>query len=653
MRKLIFTIIPLLFCLFVSATVWQVGPTRTYTAPSQVMPLVNHSDTVEIDAGVYVGNVGAWTKDSLLIRGVGGLAHMRANGQYAQGKAIWVVQGDNTTIEWIEFSEASVPDQNGAGIRQEGTHLTLRFCYFHDNENGILAGDNSNSNILIEFSEFARNGYGQGYTHNLYINHVNSLVFRYCYSHHANVGHNLKSRAYNNFIMYNRIMDEQTGDASMLVDISNGGLTYIVGNILMQGPNAVNKRLITYGVEGWSNPVREVYIYNNTLHNERHTGEFVVIQNGATTAKVFNNIFTGIGTQVVGPAWTQNNFYRLNPANVGFVNYANYNYHLTDLSAAVNAGTDTVTDGIRTLLPFREYVHPVFCIWRNQVAAMDIGAYENQNVGGACEEVQTLWTANVKPTSARLQWNASSGAVSYQVRGRRIGVINWTYLGIPPGSPSFKDVFGLSNNNSYEWQIIAFCDSTQTDSSAWSQLDTFTTGCYGPDSSWTGPVTSTGARLNWTPSAGSAAYEIRGKRIGASTWTTILVGGATTFKDVFGLTTNTSYHWTIRSWCDTAGIKQSVWAPLAEFTTSGSSRLGQQDHGLMFQNPCTQPCSIVMIDLEEQSGSLELYDIEGRLIFEKSGRSNETCTITTELNSGLYFVKWNGRKSLTRRLVIK
>ena len=368
MKKLILNIISVFLCLSSSATVWQVGPTRTYTVPSQVMPLVNHYDTVEIDAGLYLGDVGTWTKDSLLIRGVGGLAHMRANGQHAQGKAIWVVQGDNTTIEWIEFSEASVFDNNGAGIRLEGTHLTIRVCYFHNNENGILAGDNSNSNILIEFSEFGYNGYGQGYTHNLYINHVNSLIFRYCYSHHANVGHCLKSRAYINLIMYNRIMDEQTGDASMLVDIPNGGLTYIVGNILMQGANAVSKRMITYGTEGYSNPVRKAYIYNNTLHNERHTGEFVVVQNGVTSAKVFNNIFTGIGTQVVGPAWTQNNYYELDPANVGFVDFINYDYHLTDFSGAINGGTDTVTDGIRILLPFSEYVHPVFCVLRNQVA---------------------------------------------------------------------------------------------------------------------------------------------------------------------------------------------------------------------------------------------------------------------------------------------
>lgn len=44
-------------------------------------------------------------------------------------------------MEWIEFSGATVPDKNGAGIRQEGVPLTVRHCRFHDNENCILAGD--------------------------------------------------------------------------------------------------------------------------------------------------------------------------------------------------------------------------------------------------------------------------------------------------------------------------------------------------------------------------------------------------------------------------------------------------------------------------------------------------------------------------------
>ena len=51
-----------------------------------------------------------------------------------------MIAGDRTTVDRIEFSGATVPDQNGAGIRQEGTDLTVTRSWFHDNQNGILTG---------------------------------------------------------------------------------------------------------------------------------------------------------------------------------------------------------------------------------------------------------------------------------------------------------------------------------------------------------------------------------------------------------------------------------------------------------------------------------------------------------------------------------
>ena len=69
-----------------------------------------------------------------------------------------MVAGNDTTIENIEFSGARVPDQNGAGIRQEGANLLVEHCYFHDNQEGILAADNPASSIAIDSSVFARNG---------------------------------------------------------------------------------------------------------------------------------------------------------------------------------------------------------------------------------------------------------------------------------------------------------------------------------------------------------------------------------------------------------------------------------------------------------------------------------------------------------------
>src|SRR4051812_15716026 len=110
-----------LFCALTSAlnaTTWHVGAGQTYTAPSQVSTLVANGDTVNIDAGIYNSDVCAWNKNNLLLRCTNGMAHLKANNTTFGGKAIWVIQGNNTRVEHIEFSLGTNADGNGAGIRQ-------------------------------------------------------------------------------------------------------------------------------------------------------------------------------------------------------------------------------------------------------------------------------------------------------------------------------------------------------------------------------------------------------------------------------------------------------------------------------------------------------------------------------------------------------
>ena len=216
-----------------SAIIWEVGPNRTYTRSSQVSGLVQNGDTVNIDAETYIRDVTFWRKNNLLLRGVGGLVHLDAKKTAYGRKGIWVIGGDSVTVENIEFShsiDAAKEDENWAGIRLEGTNLTVKNCYFHDNDNGILEGNNSTSDVVIIFSEFDHNGYGDGQSHNLYIGNAKSLTFMHNYSHHAVIGHELKTRVRQNYILYNRIGNEQQGTSSREIDMPNGGLAVIIGN---------------------------------------------------------------------------------------------------------------------------------------------------------------------------------------------------------------------------------------------------------------------------------------------------------------------------------------------------------------------------------------------------------------------------------------
>jgi hypothetical protein len=364
-----------LAALIVAGPAWaerfQVGSSREHERPSAVATLAQDGDVVEIDAGEYVGDVAVWHQNRLTLRGTGGRAHLKAAGHSAQGKAIWVIKGRGTTVERIEFSGAEVPDGNGAGIRAEGPDLVLRDCYFHDNQNGILGGA---GNVLIENSEFARNGSGDGYTHNIYIlDHAERFTLRYSYSHHAKVGHNLKSRARENYIQYNRIMDEADGTSSYTIDLPNGGLAYLVGNLIQQGPRTENPVIVSYGAEGLKTPHNALYLVNNTLVNDSDRGVFLRVVEGATRALAVNNLFVGPGQAMNGNVESRNN---LSVSDAKLADRVHYDYRLVAGSPAINAGVDPGKADGTSLTPTDQYVHPRQHAPRRPVGAPDVGAYE-------------------------------------------------------------------------------------------------------------------------------------------------------------------------------------------------------------------------------------------------------------------------------------
>jgi hypothetical protein len=355
-------------------TVLRVGAMRELKRPSAAAQIARDGNVIEIDAGNYDGDAAVWRQHRLTIRGVGGRAHLRANGAHAEGKAIWVVKGNDTTIEGVEFSGAKVPDQNGAGIRLEGTGLTVRDCYFHDNENGILTGANQASDVVVEHSEFAHNGIGDGYTHNLYIGNVRSFTLRFSYVHHAIGGHNVKSRALRNNITYNRIMDESDGRSSYAVEFPNGGLAIVIGNVIQHGPEAENSTIVSYGAEGLKYPPNELYFVNNTVVNDRPAGgRFLFIRAGAEAARIVNNVFSGRGEVLSGSGEMRNNVVA---AKRDFIGPARFDYRLKAGAAAIGRGVDPGNAHGIELRPTAEYAHKAKKRARNSSGKLDAGALE-------------------------------------------------------------------------------------------------------------------------------------------------------------------------------------------------------------------------------------------------------------------------------------
>jgi hypothetical protein len=82
----------------------------------------------------------------------------------------------------------------------------------------------------VEYSEFNHgDGQGDGQSHNMYIGYCNSFTLRYCWSHNAVVGRQVKTRAQVNYVLYNLVSDDG-GSGSIEADIPQVGTSCVIGN---------------------------------------------------------------------------------------------------------------------------------------------------------------------------------------------------------------------------------------------------------------------------------------------------------------------------------------------------------------------------------------------------------------------------------------
>ena len=353
---------------------YRVGPDQKYKKPSDLERIAQDGDTIEIEAGVYKNDWAEWDQNNLTLRGVGGRAHLESSGYISNEKAIWIIDGDNVTVENIEFSGARVRDVNGAGIRAEGGKLVVKNSYFHDNEFGLLSDDSGRGDITIENSEFVHQIRQGTYAHNIYVGRAKRFRLTGSYIVGAVGGHQVKARGLENYIAYNRIMDGKDGNGSYAIDLPDCGTSYVIGNVIQQGRNSENHTGISYGAEHCDpGRPRAAYIVNNTFVNDAPLGTFVT--NHISTPLVLrNNLIVGIARLADGPVKDDNNLLELRES---FANRDTFDFHLAKGAAAINKGiAPGKADTGVSLVPVLEYKAPLGTAPRKMVGKPDMGAFE-------------------------------------------------------------------------------------------------------------------------------------------------------------------------------------------------------------------------------------------------------------------------------------
>jgi hypothetical protein len=238
------------------------------------------NDVIAVSAGTYVEAFPDITHN-LTIQAVGGLAQLSTPGSVPpNGRAILNVPGDQNvslTISGLELFGATDGASNGAGILFEtgNANLTIRNSWFHNNQDGVLVGSvdaasTAGMTVSIDHSEFNNNGTGSGLNHNLYVNGVTKLAVTSSYFHDAIGGHEIKSRALTSIIENNRIQD-QASAASYNIDLPDGGVDMVSGNVIEKGVNAVNRYAVHFSGEGLY-AGSSLTLDNNTFIGDRPGG---------------------------------------------------------------------------------------------------------------------------------------------------------------------------------------------------------------------------------------------------------------------------------------------------------------------------------------------------------------------------------------------
>jgi len=277
------------------ARVLEVGPGKPYKLPSEAINDAKDGDRVLIAGGEYFDCASVKANDLVIEGGApdgGAVITDKACG----GKGLLITVGNNITVRNITLTRSRVPDGNGAGIRAEGAKLTVEKVKFINNQNGILGGFKG-ATITIKDSEFVKNGTcanSGGCAHGIYIGDVDLLHIENSKFSETKEGHHIKSRAERTEVIGCQISDGDTGTASYLIQIPNGGSVVVRDTTLEKGPKAENhSAAIIIGDEGVTHPTREIVVENTTFRNSGSYNTVFVKNLTATEAVLKNNKVSG------------------------------------------------------------------------------------------------------------------------------------------------------------------------------------------------------------------------------------------------------------------------------------------------------------------------------------------------------------------------
>jgi hypothetical protein len=268
----------------------EVGPGKHYETLYVAIRAASPGDTLRLTPGEHF-DCARVDKDRLTIEGSGAPEDTQLTDKPCDGKAALVTTGSDITVRNLTLTRIRVPDGNGAGIRMEGTNLTVDHVRFVNNQDGILTSNNLDSTLIVRDSEFLRNGAcNPDCAHGIYANHLKLVHIERTKFFETKTAHHIKSRALRTEVIDCDIQDGANGTASYEIELPNGGALLARGNVFQKGPLSDNHTAaIMVGSEGVNQPTREIRVENNSFKRDGSYPTVLLYNMTATEAELVGN----------------------------------------------------------------------------------------------------------------------------------------------------------------------------------------------------------------------------------------------------------------------------------------------------------------------------------------------------------------------------
>lgn len=268
-----------------------------------------------------------------------------------------------------------------------------------------------------------------------------------------------------------------------------------------------------------------------------------------------------------------------------------------------------------------------------------------------CTRMTSLRERNLQDVSVKLDWDADPNATVYRIEYKQTGTSGWNLL-TKNGNPATKMLTGLTPTTNYRWRVQSNCGNGW---SPWSEINSFRTlaqPCTNATGFSTTAITSSQARLNWTPASSVAKYKIRWRQQGGS-WSYVTKDKNWDKHWLAGLAASTTYEWQVKTICPGAPAGTG-WSSVQTFSTptmkmaDNPGELLTADNASIGLHIAPNPSTgtfVLRLPAQGEACTIQIIDPLGKVVYQKRSLGNQTISDAIDVSGrakGFYFVRLTG-----------